>query len=416
MELRRIRLSRMALMMLAGCVLGFVLLTAACCLPLTGLKDAQETADLFRKEGNRPQVIPTYISSTGDGYTDALMLAEALFDDPQVSPLEQAVYVYRRANSESASVDIADYLEGKDMQWTISYERYWHGFLVFLRPLLMVFSYADLRMLICAAQMMLFALMAVLISKKGMTELIVPFSAMILTLSPMGTMLSLQYFSTYIVMMLGMFAVLTADEWLCGGARYFYFFLLLGMLTCYVDFLTYPLAALCMPLALALWMHREETGMLRFAVGACVMWCIGYLGFWALKWAAGSLLVQDNLIMNALYRMKYQTSAEHAETAGRFESIIRNAAVVLKPGYIVLYLSSAVICALPLLRGNREAGSLLSGSRLLLPALALAPFAWWLLAANHSLVHTFFTYRLISITVFALLIWLSSARERACAD
>ena len=37
------------------------------------------------------------------------------------------------------------------------------------------------------------------------------------------------------------------------------------------------------------------------------------------------------------------------------------------------------------------------------------PFAWWLLAANHSLVHTFFTYRVIAVTVLAVLAWLASA-------
>ncbi len=399
--------------MLTGCVIGFSLLMAVFCLPLDGLKDTQETIDLFRKEKNRPQAIPTYIGSTGDGYTDALMLAEALFEDAEVSPFEQAVYVYRRANSVSASADIADYLEGKDMQWTISYERYWHGFLVLLRPLLMFFSYADLRMMICAAQMLLFALTIMVMTSTGMPELIVPFSAMILTLSPMGTMLSIQYFTTYSVMMLGVLLVLIADAWLSRGARYYYFFMLLGMLTSYFDFLTYPIASLFIPLVLALYRHRDENHTLLFVITACVMWCIGYLGFWALKWVIGSLLVGDNLIMNALYKIKYQTSTEHAERAGRLEAIIRNVAVIFRPGYLVLYAGCAFSCVLPLLREQKHIKTILTGGRPLLLALAAVPFFWWILAANHSLVHSFFTYKLIGITVFALLVWLSSAGKEA---
>lgn len=147
MNVRELRPLRVAGLMLLCCVLGFALLTAAFCLPLRALRDAEETAALFRSEGNRPKAIPTYLGSTGDGYTDALMLSEALYRDPDVGPLEQAVYVYRLYGSESASADLADLLEGNPTPFTISYERYWHGFLVLLRPLLMLFSYADLRML-----------------------------------------------------------------------------------------------------------------------------------------------------------------------------------------------------------------------------------------------------------------------------
>ena len=161
MNLNKMKLIRIALLMVIGSLLGFALLAMVFCLPLNGSVDAQGTADIFRSEGNRPSVVPGYRSTTGDNYTDALMIAEAIYAplEEGKSPLHQAVYVYRKANSDSASRDLADMLEGKPMQWEISYTRYWHGFLVLLRPLLMVFSYADLRVLMCMAQMILFALL-----------------------------------------------------------------------------------------------------------------------------------------------------------------------------------------------------------------------------------------------------------------
>ena len=191
MNLKEIRLTRVAAMMIIGCVIGFALLAAVYCLPLDTLRDAEGTAAIFREEGNRPAAIPGYPGSTGDGYTDALMITEALFHDPAVGPLEQAVYVNRRAHSDSASADLVRLIEGGEMQWTIQYTRYWHGFLVFLRPLLMIFSYADLRMLMCAAQVTMIVAVALSLERKKHPELLVPFLAACMTLSPMGTTLSL---------------------------------------------------------------------------------------------------------------------------------------------------------------------------------------------------------------------------------
>ena len=48
--------------------------------------------------------------------------------------------------------------------------------------------------------------------------------------------------------------------------------------------------------------------------------------------------------------------------------------------------------------------------------LALLPLAWWFLAANHSLVHTFFTGKELSVTVFAVLLWLSSGDAEESAS
>ena len=411
MNLKEVKLTRIAAMMLIGCVLGFALLAAVYCLPLDTLRDAEGTAAIFREEGNRPAAIPGYPGSTGDGYTDALMITEALFHDPQVSPLEQAVYVNRRAHSDSASADLVRLIEGGEMQWTIQYTRYWHGFLVFLRPLLMVFSYADLRMLMCAAQVLMIVATALSLDRKKHPELMIPFLAACMTLSPMGTTLSLQYFSAYAIMMLGLLGVLWLDEKLVCGANYLYFFMLLGMLTCYFDFLTFPIVTVCMPLALALYLHRDDAKLLRFAFSAGAAWCVGYLGFWAMKWVAGSLLVGKDLVYNAYHHAAYQMSTADTVQGSRFEAITRNVAAVMKPGYAAVYLAALVCCILPMIRGRRDVRSLAQGGRWLLVLLSLAPFVWWLMAASHSMVHAIFTHRLLAITVFALLSFLVSAKE-----
>lgn len=413
MNIRKIRIMRILLMMAFGCIIGFSLLMAAYCVPVDNVKDAQQTADIFRQEGDRPSVIPSFRGSTSDNYTDALMIAEALFDDPQISPLEKAVHVYRRANSESATADIADYLEGKPMQWVIPYARYWHGFLVILRPLLLVLGYADIRMLMCSIQMLAYMAIVASMITKNKKELVIPFFAVMMTLSPMGTMISMQYFASFAIMVLGMLAVLHYDAWLKQGARYFYFFVLTGMLTAYLDFLTYPLVTLGMPLLLALYHHLEEDNLFWFAAGACVCWGVGYAGFWGLKWLCASVLTGENMIYNALSHTKFHVSASEIESDSRMLALTENLKVVFHPGYLLVYLGSAAASLVHVIRRKCEIRKLISGGRPLLLLIGLLPFFWWAVTVTHSYLHDLFTYRILAITVFALLGWLASAPSGA---
>ena len=64
---------------------------------------------------------------------------------------------------------------------------------------------------------------------------------------------------------------------------------------------------------------------------------------------------------------------------------------------------------MPLLRRHSELKVLGAGCRPIMPVIGLVPLAWWTLAVSHSVVHTLFTYRLSAITVFAVLVWLTSA-------
>lgn len=409
MNIRKIRIMRILLMLALGCIIGFSLLMAVYCIPVDNVKDAQQTADIFRQEGDRPSVIPSLRGSTSDNYTDALMIAEALFDDPQISVLEKAVHVYRRANSESATVDIADYLEGKPMQWVIPYARYWHGFLVILRPLLLILGYADIRMLMCSMQMLAYAAIVASMIIKNKKELVIPFFAVMMTLSPMGTMISMQYFASFAIMALGMLAVLHYDAWLKQGARYFYFFVLAGMLTAYLDFLTYPLVTLCMPLLLAVYLHLDEDHLFWFAAAACVCWGVGYAGFWGLKWLCASVLTGENMIYNALSHTKFHVSASEIESDSRMLALTENLKVVFHPGYLLVYLGSAAACVVHAIRKKCGIRTLFSGGRPLLLLIGLLPFFWWAVTVTHSYLHDLFTYRILAITVFALLGWLASA-------
>ena len=411
MQINRIRPLRAAALLLGGCVLGFALLMGVFLLP-TGrmMENLSESLWTFKQEGNYPIVNRHYVGSTWDNFTDSLLLQEAAFSDSSKSLVEKAVYIYRDNCGDTGMGDLAEMVEGlTDKEEPLTYARYWHGALVWLRPLLLLFNYEDIRTLICMAQMLLLCAVVVLLLRRQMTGLIVPYLCMTLTLSPIGVMNSIQYFSVCVIMTLAVLAVLLWEDWLLQGARCLYFFLIVGMLTSYFDLLTYPVVTLGVPLALLLCMNRRQAG-LPFLFAACVAWSVGYLGLWALKWVVGSLLVGESLMGDAMIAINLHTQgAEIFENITRWTAIARNVGAVCQPAYAVLYGGGLLACIVCLRRRHVPISALREGGKLLL--IALLPFAWWVVTFYHAGVHSWYTYRSLAITVFAVLAWLSPEKR-----
>ncbi len=106
-----------------------------------------------------------------DNYTDTLMLFEAASAD-ELPPLQAMMTntAYNVDNFETLADDLAWYIE-KD--WStgaqrtdapalepFSYARYWHGYLIWLRPLLLLMPYTGVRIV---QYIVLFALLAVVL-------------------------------------------------------------------------------------------------------------------------------------------------------------------------------------------------------------------------------------------------------------
>lgn len=86
------------------------------------------------------------------------MLLDAIHPAQNRSALENALRVSRITFSDTTSccIDLIQYAwENKTPDQTVDYTRYWHGYLVWLKPLLLLMDYADLRMLNMMLQLLL---------------------------------------------------------------------------------------------------------------------------------------------------------------------------------------------------------------------------------------------------------------------
>ena len=149
----------------------FVLLLGACALPAQPvLEHVYDSAQTIQQEGLYPEYFGFKLFQM-DNYTDTIMLFEAAAmgeQDPLTAMMTATAY--NVDNFETMAGDLAVYCERTIPLATgaqkavhlvpFSYARYWHGYLIWLRPLLCVMSITGVRVV---QYLVLFALLAVIL-------------------------------------------------------------------------------------------------------------------------------------------------------------------------------------------------------------------------------------------------------------
>lgn len=405
----RNRIKRVLLLIgtVAGCVvLGFVLLLAAYALPVAPMVSNMEpSAYTIDREGIYPQV-PT-LNGTGqlDNFTDALMLMVAACDVE--APLAQRALLCMRADTGAGPYFSLYPIYGGEQERPavqyVDYARYWHGYLTWLKPLLSVFRYDQIRIIYKAVQLLLGTGIVLLMLRRGLGRYLLPWLLSILLLSPSLIFQSLQFSSVNMIMLAAMLLLLLFTNWFKKGFRLPLFFACIGCATSYTDLLTAPLMTLGFPLTLLMclrWQSDARISVRKFLT-LCLCWAAGYGGMWAGKWILTALLMDPSIFLNAIDAIKNRSSMldESGAVFNYADMLARNLHYLQdSPLLYAVFALDALYLALAFLR--RPSGSIVRSAALFLAA-ALLPFVWYLFAGNHSYIHSFFTYRAMGVTIFA---------------
>lgn len=135
----------------AGWLLGLISLTLVYLLPTERMEqNVKSSMDIFYTESVYPQQVSGYKATQLDNETDAIMLLGAIYDGGNYSAIKQAMRAARVDISDVPSkcnVLIKYAWENQEPDSVSEYSRYWHGYMLWLKPLLLFFDYADIRML-----------------------------------------------------------------------------------------------------------------------------------------------------------------------------------------------------------------------------------------------------------------------------
>ena len=383
-------------------MIGYFLLAGVYSLPTERMeKNMRESCDIFRAEDSYPQLME-YNNSKLDNYTDAIMLLTASNPNNE-NVWHAAINAERFSTSNTPVKAILDvYGDGLENPDSILYARYWHGYLLFLKPLLMVFGYGQIREIMMFVQLGLFALLLVMLSRRNI-KLTVPVFLMWIFLNPVITMLSLQFNTVLIITLIAMLMIVWSSEKNIIEDMYIWsvFFMIIGVATSYFDLLTYPLLTLGGPLVLWLVFNFSERfwSNMKNLVQLSFFWGFGYGGMWVLKWIIGDLITGENVIGDAVKQVIYRTSAVTEDSVVTISQLVHELQYSARQYTWILAIVLLVVYFIWRVLKTRKLNINMLVSFLVI---SIFPVVWYLAMRNHSFIHHWFTYRELAISIYAL--------------
>ena len=399
------------LIVLCGSIaLGYFLLVLVYCIPTKKMEiNLKESAAIFVEEGTYPQKINSYIDSRLDNWTDSLMLLTAVREDSEPAYISAALNSRNLISDKNPCESLIQIYAEKntDNLKSVKYGRYWHGYLVFLKPLLLFFDYGEIRYINMFVQMLLFAFAAVLLSKKERGLYILPLALSWLFLNPLSTMLSIQFsivtsivFSQIIVMLI------FEDKYYKKPFLVVMNFFVLGCIVNYFDLLTYPFVALGIPLAY--WFNACELKKRSNIISVfgniakyCVAWVCGYGGMWIGKWLLGSIVTGENILSDAMNQVAVRTDNTVAQEEFSFTELMGR--LFYASNKLVICFAIFAIVLLVIYGMFKKKIKISLNSFVVCSIIGAMPFVWYAVLGNHSWIHFWFAYRELAIFINALL-------------
>lgn len=347
-----------------------------------------------------------------DRFSDCTAVSTNLFGAPGRGPvdlLRDADVVGERNGERDACEFLADVKAGADHPLPIvNYFRYWHGYQILTKPLLLLVDLTSLR--IGSGVLYLVALGAffVVTAMSGQGLLDAAFLAAGFALLTGAE--NLDGVMVHNLALLSTFAGGLAMHRAAAGASLSRLFLAGIAISACIAFIDEnyvpPLAA--MVLVIAAITARPPGESLRslgqtFAV-VLLAWACGYLGTMVLRVGVSALLLPDPMLgfRDFFAQLTFRMNGEVPwETHGFLSPLFRNAKfVVINPMFPVVLLGALILVATRLAAGWRFTLRARAPIYLLV---ALIPVFWYMTFRNYTVIHAFFMYRWAAFSVICCL-------------
>ncbi len=370
----------------------------------------RESAEYLCEEELFEMLVDDVESSKIDRYADSILLAIAYQYDSERPLASVMLSSYYRVESQNENENLLAAVTNEYAP-NQQYLRYWHGSNAIVRPLLFFLNIREIYVLNGVLLAVLaFILLAILLKSRAFMPAAGVAAGLVLT-AVWYVPLSLEYTWTYLLMLLlSIFGFLLArkEKWNLLG----YFFLLGGMVTNFVDFLTTETLTLLVPLLLILWTDRQRNPakpilyLFRSAGKAALAWGCGYVGMWMMKWGMAALVLRENVLPYILGHIeervggdigigicRYITGAVSRNVRCLFPLEYGVTGVIL--GFTVLFLVVYIGCVY-------HKKHICWKCIFLYGLVGTVPYLRYIVLHNHSYLHFFFTYRAQLATVLAL--------------
>lgn len=360
--------------------------------------------------GIHPRVFDYSDASILDQSTDVTMLrASAATSSRYIgSVLTNPIYTFEHETDIGCIHCLELLVNGYAHNSVFFYARYWMGFRILLRPLLTFLTYFQIRRYFAFAVLLLFVYLVCDISKNLNHKIAFFFALSFVLVRPQIVVNTVQFCICFLIAFTAMLFV----PWLSRHTKYeTLFFMELGIITMYFDFYTVPLITLGLPLIYLYCMRSANNNGFTWKKIALILlsWFAGYALMWVAKLCLTTILTDVDGISNGLNAfasrmgvnknpdlLKYYSVAYAFEKL--FQTLVSDSegCKIIVTGLLILVCTGCVqFC-------RRRIPVARFGHHKVLLMLACLPFAWFAATAQPIAIHSWFQYRSITITYWAL--------------
>ncbi len=405
--------------------IGMFLVSASYLIDTSNLeKHLLESKETLAKESSH-YMLGEKITSVLDNETDSMMLLIASYRGNE-NILNKTMNNYYVLNGENSPYDQVATCNTENPPVKDSYYRYWHGYLIFLRPLLAFFNYGQIRIINTVIHIILLSALVYLLWKKKASILILPILSAFLIMNPMATFLSLQNSTIWYVTCISMIVYLLLNEKIIKHHLHFLLFTIVGMITSFMDFLTYPITTLGLLLILVLVSEKLSFKEQVKRILACgISWTLGYGIMWTAKWVLATLILKENVIANALKAITFRSSNLTAFDDHFSRLILLRDMLLLfksKLNYFIIFVNGIIGLSILIYRlkkyGLSMYGIIKENGKynfktfwknilnsLPVLSISLVTMVWYFVLANHTQIHPFLSCRTAYSFFVAILTW-----------
>ncbi len=342
-------------------------------------------------------ICPLFSQVVADNFTDALMLNLCLSVNEDSIPTSILLSPYHEPITAKTLYDVA-YNKNTDTE-PHSYSRYWHGYIVPLRILLVFMPYHQIRIFNYLLVGFLLALTIILMWRKISHSSAIIFgvlASLIFAYAPYN----MQNTTCPAISLIAMATILSMSTEKLKSIDIRIFFFIIGAITSYFDFLTMPSLTLGLPL-LCYIMRTNPSNKCKLIVSICAMWGLGYVGLWATKWILTEIFVDGNAITIAFHQFMLRSGIDtHGDNSSLSKTRIGHLLITHPWGTII----ALVICILVYVYFAKSKEIIKQNIYLLLIA-AIVP-VWFCVAHQHSTSHLFLTWRTFLLPALSLSIFI----------
>lgn len=301
-------------------------------------------------------------------------------------------------------LELYDTVNENDLYESFEYARYWHGYLLYLRPLLLLFNYEQIIVFSKIVFGLLLITTCVLIYKKigkwPAIALVIAcaFSDLFIVTKSINEILCFDLALIFSI------AILLSNKEKNIGLKIFMY----GSITNFFDYLTNPIVTYGLPILIYLLIYLKdekrtfkEVFFIFFKTS--ILWFLGYLLTWVSKWIITDVLLHRNIILNAKNQILYRVDgiAEVDLTLKiLFQEILYNYIGKKELIFFVITIWILFMITVKNVRKSKNENKML----ILFSSIVtcFVPIVWYIVLMQHSYVHRFFTYRNTFLIFYAL--------------